>query len=1150
MQTNTRKVPYIKTPEDLGINVDTTGIYIMTENSWIAAMHAPTGKLMFGVGEAPDGTIRNRMDSLSSSKDLKSDKYIIDTIPTPGYADHSLHKVIATKFAVQHRLPNGRGAEVFNVKVPSDLLTEFRATNNFEPIREWLVENIRTLAATLNPAHIKRSVALYNTQKFVIDTALEIIKRRIDAGNSLDVRIVCDLAARSGKTISFLSMFRRLHEEYETAAMFIMAYGVGLSVRTSYEKEMKKYADYRKMQFIDASDDDAEIQYNTANNNGKLPVVFISLNPDVVNSKKHKWINALRGTYVGLLEETDFGNHTDDQVKKVEYLLAKKTVIRYNASGTNVGKLAKAFGGERIDDIISVPYSMVEQDPSIPNVVTRRFHNMLFDSKINKYLEGFDVTNLPTMKKILSKPYSQQRFLTVLFQDLYGYTTHYGFNLSQRAGLDIVHTMLFVNITKKVMNELANVIERACSEHKVLVLHGDHTTNKEAEDHTNEELVKLKNEHYPGKTKLIVITNMMGTRSYSIPEIQACLFMQDGGSVHPYTQKYSRCLTPGLGKEFGDIFDFSFDQSKTRNTVMSIGIDANKVSKAKKLSFPAAVRDVLNSVLMTDISGKWVSSDDIILMFEDNNKLLEVANASTNIDIADLTPEEIEIFQKLALGAKLTEKSKSDKTVDTGKNYEVGTKKEKSDTDSSDHDSKLITMMKKAIQRVNGSATTVIAMTNYTGNGFVDCLNIISKNTEMQEEFIELYQVTPKEIIQISDRLEIPTLDVIIENSIHSTTQKHVTDSGLALLKDPEALWTGIFKKRALYRKLCTIVRNKDAKILNIAGGYGTEIDILVDMFGIDITKKIVFVDKYSHLCNQIKRKYPMITVMKGDFRQMEFNNMKFDVVVCNPPYKGQAQLHQQFFNKAVELLKDNGRLAFIQPATIYYNKKEETQKHSQTVRDNIKKYKTSVEFIHPKIFENANVFNDLAITHLVKTPSADEIESVTYTSGTQYTNVRLEDVTKTEMEPNMYASIVKKYKAFVAQHGSLLDVTTHDATVKKARITAQRGNVGCDDVYTFMPAPKKYWINHGDFGVPAKSDVMVENIYNYFTSNFARFGLAIYKFAGDLHGGAMGCVPLVPFNKKYTDDELYDMIGLNTNQREAIANCLPDYYDRYRQSN
>ena len=286
-------------------------------------------------------------------------------------------------------------------------------------------------------------------------------------------------------------------------------------------------------------------------------------------------------------------------------------------------------------------------------------------------------------------------------------------------------------------------------------------------------------------------------------------------------------------------------------------------------------------------------------------------------------------------------------------------------------------------------------------------------------------------------------------------------------------------------------------------------------------------------------------TYKVGEFLELDFD-VKFDVVIGNPPFKGQAQLHQKYFNKSVELVKTGGSVLCVQPSTVYFNKKEDTQKHSQIVRDNINKYKTSVLFVNPRIFEEAAVYTDLAVAHLIKTPGTGTLETVTYSSGKQYSNVKLEDVTKTELDPVVYSSIVKKYKVYVKEHGSILDVTVSDPSVKKAKITSQRGNIGGDDWYTFMPAPKRFWVNHGDYGIPAATDEIVENIYDYFTLNFTRFGLAIYKFAGDMHGGAMQGVPLVPFDKKYTDKELYDMIGLTKAERKAIDSFMPDYYERY----
>ena len=263
------------------------------------------------------------------------------------------------------------------------LFRSFIKTKEFEPTRQWLVDKIRKCAARLNPNHEKQSVQLRDVQRLVIDKIISALRQ-----NGLETNFVCELAARIGKTILFLELAKLMREEFRHWSMFVMAYGVGLSVKTSYKDECSKFNDFVNLEFIEADDADAEESYRTAVLAGKMPIVFVSLNPEV--DEKYEWINQLTGPHIALLEETDFGTHTDSQVEKVNFLLENKNVTRINASGTNVGRLAKAFGKNTIDEIISVPYCMVEQDSSIPNVVVRRFYNMLFNPKMNKLLEDFD----------------------------------------------------------------------------------------------------------------------------------------------------------------------------------------------------------------------------------------------------------------------------------------------------------------------------------------------------------------------------------------------------------------------------------------------------------------------------------------------------------------------------------------------------------------------------------------------------------------------------------------------------------------------------------------------------------------------------------------------------------------------------------------
>jgi hypothetical protein len=904
---------YVKSPKELGLRTDCQGIYVETTKHKIEAM-VTTKLLEFGVGDtredAAASTIASRMKNHETSKNLDWQHYLLDSIPKPGYRDYALHRVIAQTFAAQLEHPEtGRKNEVFQVAVPDELIKEFTQTSDFENIRQWLSGKIRSCAATLNPKHAKVLVTLRDIQQRVINKITDALIR-----NGLSTNFICELAPRIGKTILFLTLANQLHNKYGHEAMFVMAYGVGLSVKTSYKDEINKYIDFSSMKFIDASEESAELSYSSAIANNLMPVVFVSLNADA--EEKFDWIRNLTGTYISLLEETDFGTHTDEQIKKTEFILENKTVTRINASGTNIGRVAKAFGKNAIDEVISVPYAMVEQDSSIPNVVLRKFYNMLFNPKMNKLLEEFDDEVLPNINKILNKPLSQQKFIGALFQDLFGYQPIYRLNLSDCAGEDIRHAMLFVNIHKEAMEQLAKVIENACPNHKVLILNGDHTNNKEAEGLTKEELVRMQNKYYGERTNLLVITNMMGTRSYSIPEIQAVIFMQEGGDVYPYMQRYSRCLTPGFDKKFGHIFDFSFDQNKTRNTVMSIAVEALALVKETGVPYPDAVRQVLHSVNIKDmLSGSWVSADDIIKQFEDNNKLLEIANAHHKITIEDLTDEEIAIFGDIA---KSNAKGKGEKTgidnaIKTGKTFSTPSTGNRGKKTANP----LKQVIEKAVRLINGSATTVLALGNYEGESFLECVELIAADLDLSEEFSELYGIGPESILRLADKLELPTLDMIIQMSKYNTTQKHIENSSLAILKDDPELWREIFMNRRLRRFVSS---KKCNKILVVAGGHGSEIDMLVDMFGLEIVNKIVYNDKYSFFCNQIKRKYPSIAVCRGNFLKMEFD-MKFDCVVGNPPYQssgaekgGARSLWRKFVTKSFDLVKDNGYVSLVCP--------------------------------------------------------------------------------------------------------------------------------------------------------------------------------------------------------------------------------------------
>jgi hypothetical protein len=1142
---------YVKSPKELGLKTDCQGIYIETTKPKIEAM-ITTGLLEFGVGDtredAATSTIASRMKNHETSKNLDWQHYLLDSIPKPGYRDYALHRVISQTFAAQLEHPvTGRKNEMFQVAVADALIQEFVKTSDFENVRQWLVGEIRQCAEILNPNHAKASVVLRDIQLNVIAKIESSLKE-----NGLATNFICELAPRIGKTILFLSVASRLREEYGHESMFVMAYGVGLSVKTSYSDEIRKYNDFSSMQFIDASEKGAAKEYSTAVKSGKMPIVFVSLNPDA--EEKFSWINELGGTHIALLEETDFGTHTDDQIKKAEYILSNKLVTRFNSSGTNIGRVAKAFGKNAIDVVVSVPYAMVEQDSSIPNVVIRKFYNMLFDPKMNKLLECFDDDVLPNINKILKKAFAQKRFISTLFQDLLGYQPIYGLNLSDCAGEDIKHTMLFVNILKEEMEQLAKVIEDACPNHKVLILNGDYTNNKEAEGLTKEELVRMQNNYYGERTNLLVITNMMGTRSYSIPEIQATLFMKEGGDVNPYMQSYSRCLTPGGGKKYGHIFDFAFDQNKTRNTVMSVAIEAVALMKEAGITYPDAVRQVMNSVSIKDaLAGSWVTADDIIKQFEDNNKLLEIANAQHRISIEDLTDEEIAIFGDIAKSAALGNKEKTgiDNDIKTGKTFKTlsGNKPGKKDVNP------LKQVVEKAVRLINGSSTTVLALSNYQGESFLECIEGIAADTELSDEFCELYGIGPESILRLAGKLELPTLDMIVQMSKYNNTQKHIENSGLAILKDNPELWRKIFTNRRLRRFISS---KKCKKILVVAGGHGSEIDVLVDMFGVEILSKIVYNDKYNFLCNQIARKYPTIIVCKGDFLELEFD-MKFDVVVGNPPFsknnkgKGGTSIYHEFAIKAMSMADI---VAFVTPGSFLQEAKfSEMRERMDAVGI------STIEVIPLDTFNNVNIVKPVywvvgngnyKVSDFFVTPestlfnkimSFPDRKSFTIRSGRG--DVSTSDTPNLSKSPT--TSHVYEYVDRVKKDGPVIVYCNDKINMNISSpmaVFAQRS--GSKPKLFYVDGPSSYSQNVMSIQLETKNQF--DNIKKLFSTELYQFILYMLSggkittkagFPSAFTKGKIERIPALDLNVEWTDKLVYDHFGISEAEQQLIKDYI-----------
>ena len=436
-------------------------------------------------------------------------------------------------------------------------------------------------------------------------------------------------------------------------------------------------------------------------------------------------------------------------------------LIKVFASGTNVQRLAKGSG--RADGVIYTAYSQLEQTED--NIVKRKFYMLEVDS-LKKDVEALDEKVQPSWTKIWGKPNGNKSFINKLFLSLTGEEPlRQEINLSNLTGESIDCFMLLVSANKREMKQIKDIAERAVPNYHIKVLNGDYTSNKQAQYETTKEINEAR---IAGKDGVIVIANQMGSRSYSISEIQATVIAYDRGSVDATMQKVSRCLTPGKTysgeqKETGHIFDMSFDPNRSENIERLLVDEIIQVSKSEETDFPSATSYVLSSIDCFKVKYGTAVEVDEATMFsilgEDEN-LLRVADVTVDVMAAlDLIDDLVNVT---ALG-KSDKKTKE--AINTAKNkIREGEQKERT---VSDADKKhLEKVINNAVRALNMSATSVYILAD-GGETYRECIERISNDNDESLEFEDLFGVKPSIVETILDRqlLNEPVLDVIVQNS-------------------------------------------------------------------------------------------------------------------------------------------------------------------------------------------------------------------------------------------------------------------------------------------------------------------------------------------------------------------------------------------------
>lgn len=319
--------------------------------------------------------------------------------------------------------------------------------------------------------------------------------------------------------------------------------------------------------------------------------------------------------------------------------------VKLFGSGTNVGRVAKA--AKRVSIFESVPYRAKEIED--PGTVLRRFArlNLAGVEDVAKYTNqnGF------SWSKVFKNPRKASNTLQSIVQGLFGTgdTNIGGLQLNtlefdgQTFDFDCV--MLWCSSDNKQLEQFAEMVKQWVPNSLVQVFNSEHTNNRAAETLAKELVAQAKQT----KQRVIFISNTMASRSFSVSEIEASIFMFDRNNLGAVEQKASRCYTNGnlmngQRKEFAWVISLSTDANRADSLTEMTLTEAQRMNH-DDTDFARALKGVLNTLnIFSDRYGIGTlmqnpDLDEVMYELQDAEKLVKVANACSSF--AKMDPEDL-----------------------------------------------------------------------------------------------------------------------------------------------------------------------------------------------------------------------------------------------------------------------------------------------------------------------------------------------------------------------------------------------------------------------------------------------------------------------------------------------------------------------------
>ena len=563
-----------------------------------------------------------------------------------------------------------------------------------------------------------------------------------------------ELAPRFGKTIWAIDLLNTLFVEHNIKLCVIPTYV--LTAITSFKKEFYTFKGYSSNIVFVTSEDD--IQSVIDENYGKkLIVVAMSLHMREHESKLEIIKSLSSCDKVSIIDEADFGAHRMNSQGKIDYLNCGLNIYM---TGTAIERVALPLSNLR-DNIIRWSYSdmlmvkkgehpiqtgiqsLEESKNSVKDIVVPQFMRLSLGGVVDNFY-SVEPEYRTDWNKLFSDVDKSKPILSNLIKSLFGeyngkLTYLVDLNTSEICPKEV--TIIFAGTPDKKQQKKFHklVQDNLGPQYIVELINGDETSNREVEDMAKSVIERAKKE---GK-KVVFISKDMGSRSFSVSEIDTVMLMFDRGSYATISQKVSRVLTPGKtyggdNKVYGNVISLSLDPNREQvNPIDEYLVYEGEKVQVNELS--DGIHRVLRSVnIFVNDKGMMepIISDEYAEKLVSSSALIRVGMETVKVDSVI---NDVELVQLLT-GVEINNQTQEEKIkgVDSSKVIRTDEEKIKEENKNQKVIEDVRKKLKEVLSNIVENIIEISEINNCKSDNIITTLDMIDEKGYSEEVIFEV----------------------------------------------------------------------------------------------------------------------------------------------------------------------------------------------------------------------------------------------------------------------------------------------------------------------------------------------------------------------------------------------------------------------------